>query len=87
MSPGLLVTLTVIEIVALVVVLGGFLVVIAGHLRSISATLAKVTFGVRAVDSQCAVIGPGVTQLNGTLGQLNSALPGLAAEAERLATR
>lgn len=87
MSPGLLVTLTVLEILALVAVLGGFLVVIASHLRSISATLAKVTFGVRAVDQQCAVIGPGVTALNRTLGEIASALPQLANEAERLARR
>lgn len=83
----LLLTLTVLEILALVAVLAVFLVLIAKHLRSISATLAKITFGVRAVDQQCATIGPGVSQINRALQEINNVLPGLAAEAERLAAR
>ena len=87
MSTTLLVTLTVLEVVALVLVLAVMLSLIAKHLRSIAATLAKVTFGVRAVEQQVSVIGPGVNQMNGTLEELSRVLPGLADRAERLASR
>lgn len=87
MSTTVLVTLTVIEIVALVVVLAFSLVGVARHLRSIADTLAKITFGVRAVEQQVGVIGPGVTKVNQTLEEIAGALPGIAAKAEQLADR
>ncbi len=59
MSTTLLVTPTVIEIVALVAVLALYLIAVARHLRSIADTLAKITFGVRAVEQQVGVVGPG----------------------------
>ncbi len=87
MSTTLLVTLTVLEVVALVLVLAVMLSLIAKHLRSIAATLAKVTFGVRAVEQQCNVIGPGVTQINQVLEDIANVLPGVASKAESLAGR
>ena len=87
MSTRLLVTLTVLEILALVLALAVYLIMVAKRLRSIAATLAKVTFGVRAVEQQVSVIGPGVNQMNGTLEELSRVLPGLADRAERLASR
>lgn len=87
MSPTMLITLTVVEIVALVVVLAIYLIKVARHLRSIADTLAKVTFGVRAVESQVGVVGPGVTKINKTLEEIAAALPGVAGKAEKLASR
>ena len=87
MSFSLLVTLTVLEIIVFVAALGTFLYLISRHLRSIAATLGKVTFGVRAVEQQCSVIGPGVTQVNRTLEEIAGALPGVAEKAEALAGR
>lgn len=87
MSTTLLITLTVIEIVALVVVLAAYLIAVARRLRSIADTLAKITFGVRAVEAQVGVIGPGVTKVNQTLGEIAGALPGIAAKAEQVANR
>jgi uncharacterized protein YoxC len=87
MSVTLLVTLTVLEILALVIVLAIFLVKITRHLRSTADTLAKVTFGVRAVESQVGVVGPGVTKVNQTLEEIVGALPGIAGKAENIASR
>lgn len=87
MSVTLLIVLTVVEIVALVVVLAIYLAQVAKHLRSIGASLAKVTFGVRAVERQVSVIGPGVGKVNQTLEEIAGALPGIAEKAERLAAR
>lgn len=84
MSATVLITLTVVEIVLLVVVLAIYLILVTRHLRSIASTLAKVTFGVRAVEQQCSVIGPGVTQVNATLKEIADALPGIALKAEKL---
>ena len=86
-SGYLLITLTTIEILALVIVLAIYLIMISRLLRSIASTLAKVTFGVRAVDQQCANIGPAVSQVNRGLQDIVGALPGIAAKAESLASR
>lgn len=63
MSFGVLMTLTVIEIILLVGVLAIFLRIVTRQLRSIAATLAKVAFGVRAVEEQ-VTISTEVRQLN-----------------------
>ena len=83
----LLVVLTVFEILLAVVVIAVYLIRIAGHLNSISANLAKVAFGVRAIESQTAVIGPAATRLNEELEAITGALPEIAASAERVAAR
>ena len=77
--------LTLLEIVALVGVLAVYLTVIGNQLRKISATLAKITFGVRAVETMCAVIGPAVDRINGNLDDICLNLQAAAVEAEKLA--
>jgi hypothetical protein len=77
--------LTLLEIVALVGVLAVYLTVIGNQLRKISATLAKITFGVRAVETMCAVIGPAVDRINGNLDDICQNLQAAAVEAEKLA--
>ncbi len=76
--------LSLIEIAMLVGVLAIYLVVIGNQLRSISNTLAKITFGVRAVETMCAVIGPAVDRINGNLQDIAENLQNAAVEAERL---
>ncbi len=76
--------LTLVEIVALVGVLATYLTVIGNQLRRISATLAKITFGVRAVETMCAVIGPATDRINGNLVDIASALQECAVQAEKL---
>lgn len=78
---------TLLEIATLVLVLAIYLAVIGGQLRSISATLAKVAFGVRAVEQMCSVIGPATDRLNGNLQEVANGLSQAANEAERLASR
>ena len=79
----ILVIMTVIEMVVFVAVLGYFLARISRLVVSISSTLAKVTFGVRAVETMCAVIGPAVDKINGNLRDVASGLDQAAAMAER----
>ena len=79
------VVLTVLVIALVVGTLAYFLGVIARVLNSISATCGKITFGVRAVETQCAVIGPAVSRINGGLQELVARLDRAAAEAEQLA--
>ena len=76
---------TVLEIAGLVAVLAAYLSVIARLLNSISANLARITFGVRAVETQCAVIGPAVDRINGNLADTAQGLTDAASAAERLA--
>lgn len=76
--------LSILEIALLIAVLAIYLVVIGNQLRSISNTLAKITFGVRAVETMCAVIGPAVDRINGNLQEIVSGLDDAAREAERL---
>ena len=84
-SGTLVITLTVIEILLFVGALAVYLIWIARLLRSIASTLAKITFGVRAVDQQCANIAPAVTNINSGLQDIVGVLPGLAGKAEALA--
>jgi hypothetical protein len=79
------VILTVLEIALLVVVLAFFLNRVAVQLNSISANLARITFGVRAVETQCAVIGPAADRINANLASAAGGLDQAAAQAERLA--
>ena len=81
-----LIVLTLVEVLLLVVVLAGYLIAIAARLRNISKTLGLVTFGVRAIESQTASIGPSLTAVNGALGQVADALQDVVGEPERDAT-
>lgn len=83
----LLVILTVLEVALLVAVLAIYLVSIERRLGSISKILGKVAFGVRAVDTQTATVGPSVTKLNSTLQEIEGALPPLADKARRATLR
>ena len=77
--------LTVLEIVLLVGVLATFLNIVAKQLNRISANLARIAWGVRAVEVMCGVIGPAVDRINGNLVDVNNDLTRAAAAAERLA--
>ncbi len=83
----LLIVLTVAEIVVFVGALAGYLIAIARSLRRISQSLGKVTFGVRAIETQCASVGPSVTRVNEQLTVIAGALEGVAVKAERLGAR
>ncbi len=86
MSFATLMTLTVIEVVLLVVVLATFLVLLTRRLQSIADHLAKVAWGVRAVETEVGAIGPAVTKVNELLRELTEdLLPPVAAKAEELA--
>ncbi|CAN5294350.1 hypothetical protein BH18ACT4_BH18ACT4_03920 [soil metagenome] len=76
--------LTVLEIVALWIILAFFLGKVANQLKSISATLGKITFGVRAVETQCAVIGPAADRINANIEEAAAGLQQAAGLAERL---
>lgn len=87
MSFGLLMTLTVIEVVLLILVLAIYLRIITRLLRSISANLAKVAFGVRAVEEQMSISSE-VRELNQLMGELaDQELPNLTRKAEQAAGR
>ena len=77
--------LTVLEIGLLVGVLATFLNIVAKQLNRISANLARIAWGVRAVEVMCGVIGPAVDRINGNLVDVNNDLTRAAAAAETLA--
>lgn len=74
---ALLVTLTIVEIVLVALVLVYYLCRIAGSLRRTSVLLGKVAFGVRAIETQCNVIGPSVLTVNDQLIGVATALDDL----------
>ena len=74
---GLLVTLTIVEIALVVVVLVYYLVRVAASLRRTAVLLGKVSFGVRAIETQTNVIGPSVLKVNEQLGGIADALADL----------
>lgn len=82
----LLMTLTIIEILVLVIALAFFLILLTRRLESISLSLSKVAWGVRAVEIEVKAVGPAVLHVNGLLRELTEDLfPGVAAKAERVA--
>lgn len=82
---ALLIIATVAEIVVVVGALAVYLARIGRSLRSTSASLAKVAFGVRAIETQCEPIGPSVVRINEQLAVIASALDGVATMAEAAA--
>jgi hypothetical protein len=78
---ALLIVLTVAEVALLVGVLAFYLVRIRGSLAATSGYLAKVSFGVRAIETQCSSVGPSVTRVNAQLTTIVEALDGLARDA------
>lgn len=87
MSVTLLYILSVVEVVALVVVLALYLLKVAGQLRSIDSTLAEVAWGARAVERQLRAVGSNVGQVNSALGDVVGALPGVTRKLEDLGGR
>lgn len=79
-----LIILTVVEVLILVGALATYLILISASLTRTSANLAKVTFGVRAIETQCSSIGPSVTRANEQLSVIAGALGGLVSKAEQL---
>ncbi len=73
----LLVTLTIVEIVLVVVVLVYYLARVAASLRRTAVLLGKVAFGVRAIETQTQVIGPSVVKVNAQLDGIADALVSL----------
>jgi hypothetical protein len=85
MSTELLVTLTVVEIVALVVVLALFVTLITSRLRSIADSLGQVSGAViRSIQGDVCLVGAGAAILNRKLNTIAGALPAIAAKAESL---
>jgi uncharacterized membrane protein len=82
---GLLVTLTIVEIVLVLVVLVYYLLRVAASLRRSSVLLGKVAFGVRAIETQTQVIGPSVLKVNEQLGAVADALADLTGLADAAA--
>ena len=79
-----LVILTVVEVLIVIGALATYLVAISASLTRTSKNLAKVTFGVRAIETQCSSIGPSVTRANEQLNVIAGALGGLVGKAEKL---
>lgn len=73
MKKGLLAA-TIGEALLLVAVLAGYLIAIADTLRRVSATLGKITFGVRAIETQTQPLGPRVGEVNDSLEQVATRL-------------
>lgn len=85
MSTALLVILTVVEILALVVVLALFVIAITRRLRSIATALGEVSDGViRSIQGDVCLVGAGAAILNRKLDAIASALPAIAERAESL---
>jgi uncharacterized protein YoxC len=73
-----LIIVTLVEVLLVVLVLAGYLIAIAATLRRVSKTLGLVTFGVRAIERQTEPIGPALTDINGALEQVAAALDDVA---------
>ncbi len=87
MSEGLMTFLSVVEVLALVIVLAIYLLVVASQLRSIASTLAEVTWGARAVERQLRALDSNVGQINWALEEVAQTLPGVVDKAERRGRR
>lgn len=84
MSESLLTWLSVIEIIALVVVLAIYLIAVARGLKRIATTLAEVTWGARAVERQLRAVESNVGQINAALTDIKTVAPGIVRMAEQL---
>jgi hypothetical protein len=85
MSTALLVTLTVVEIVALVAVLALFVIALTHRLRSIATTLGHVSGVVlRSIQGNVFLVGAGAAILNRQLDAIAGMLPAVAKAAESL---
>jgi hypothetical protein len=85
-DPTTLITLSVLEIVALVAVLGFFLLVLARMLRHIASNLHQVAGGVAAIETHLTILGA-VPAVNDNLDAIAAALPVVARTANAKAKR
>ena len=84
----LLVILTVVEIVALVVVLALFVIAITRRLRSLANTIEQVSGGViGAIQGDVCLVGAGAAILNKKLNAIANALPTIAEKAESMSSQ
>ncbi len=82
---NLLITLSVLEVLLVIGALAYYLIQISKSLHETSRFLAKITFGVRAVETQCSTIGPNVVRINEQLTTIAGAVGGVADKAEAIA--
>ncbi len=81
----LLIVLSVVEVLVVIIALAYYLIQISSSLHETSRHLAKITFGVRAVETQCSTIGPSVIKINEQLTTIAGAVAGVADKAEAIA--
>ncbi|MDQ3629681.1 MAG: hypothetical protein M3417_00080 [Actinomycetota bacterium] len=87
MSTELLIVLSVVEILALVVVLALSLMAVAATARSIAEHLAVLKTDLQEVDRHIGAIEPTAAEINGPLDEIVEALPLIAEKAEAIAWR
>lgn len=87
MSESLLTVLTVFEILALVLTLAIYLLIVGRQLRSISATLAEVAWGARAVERQLRAVRSNVNGINSALTDIGTVAPGLVRMMNKFASQ
>ena len=87
MSTGLLYAMSVVVVVALVAVLGIYLLAVAQGLKSVVSSLAEVTFGARAVERQLRATPENLRQVNAGLIDAATLLPALSDELDRRSGR
>jgi uncharacterized protein YoxC len=87
MSESLLTVLTVAEILALVIVLAIYLLIVGRQLRSISATLAEVAWGARAVERQLRAVRSNIGQVNSALTDIGGVAPGVVRMANKFVSQ
>jgi hypothetical protein len=85
-KPSILITLSVLEIVALVAVLAFFLLVLSKMLRHVASNLHQVSSGVVAIEGHLTILGA-VPSVNDNLDAIAGALPVVARTANAKATR
>ena len=81
-----LIALSVLEIVALVMVLAFFLLVLTKLLRHVASNLHQVSTGVAAIEGHLTILGA-VPSVNDNLDTIAAALPVVARTANAKATR
>ena len=85
-EPGTLIALSVLEIVALVLVLAFFLLLLTKLLRHAASNLSQVTAGVGAIQGHLEILGA-VPVVNDNLDTIAGALPVVARQANAKAKR
>ena len=85
-KPSILITLSVLEIVALVAVLAFFLLVLTKMLKGVAGNLHAVSCGVQSIEGHLTILAA-VPMVNKTLDEIANALPVVAKTASAKAAR